>query len=183
MHPNDPIPFPLPTEPFSLAFCLTQHPYVADFAITSSVAPVQVEGQLTDGRWFYLRHRHSLSQLGLGESPEEALDSTLRPDTCYRDYCIHAKVTGLCSAPECAWGAFRIGLYSHFGVRSQKIESSITHGLDGGIFPLDHDVENPSNWTWGCTCGWEERGFPTYAAAEEDWAAHVRIATEKGAQS
>ena len=106
---------------FNLLALVLAHPYVAEAALISSVAPVQVEGTLKDGRHFYLRHRHSQSQLGLGATQEAALDATIPPyddAVFFKDSCVHAPLTGLCSAPECAWDAFRVGLYSGFGLRS-----------------------------------------------------------------
>ena len=51
-----------------------EHPAVASSAETCSACPVQYEGQLVDGRYFYFRYRFGRATLGLGETPDDAVD-------------------------------------------------------------------------------------------------------------
>lgn len=46
---------------------------VVEYRTTCAAAPVQMEGTLSDGRFFYFRSRHRSITLGLGDSPEAAV--------------------------------------------------------------------------------------------------------------
>ena len=46
---------------------------IATSRVTCEVAPVQIEGTLTDGRYFYFRARHRSISLGVGATAEEAV--------------------------------------------------------------------------------------------------------------
>lgn len=56
-------------------------PRPVSWRVTCLACPWQVEGQLEDGRWFYLRHRSCSMQLGVGRTLEEAVLETLLPET------------------------------------------------------------------------------------------------------
>jgi hypothetical protein len=59
---------------------LKVHPALADWRVTCVAAPVQIEGALIDGRWFYFRARHDAATVGLSRhSPDEAVRQTLLP--------------------------------------------------------------------------------------------------------
>lgn len=45
-----------------------------DVTVTCRAAPVQIEGRLTDGRWFYFRSRHQRASLGAAPRPEDHPD-------------------------------------------------------------------------------------------------------------
>jgi hypothetical protein len=40
--------------------------------VTCPAVPVQVEGELADGRWYFFRYRHGVAGLGIGATEEEA---------------------------------------------------------------------------------------------------------------
>jgi hypothetical protein len=46
---------------------------ISEYTITTTAAPVQVEGTLVDGREFYVRSRHRTITLGVGATLEEAV--------------------------------------------------------------------------------------------------------------
>lgn len=52
-----------------------EHPAIAQQRLTCAGCPTQIEGRLTDGRWFYFRYRYGTARLGLSVSltgPPEA---------------------------------------------------------------------------------------------------------------
>jgi len=55
---------------------MTDAPRPSSWRVTCESCPWQVEGQLEDGRWFYLRHRNCSLQLGVGATLEEAIVNT-----------------------------------------------------------------------------------------------------------
>lgn len=46
---------------------------IAESEVTCGAVPVQIEGRLTDGRYFYFRARHRSVTLGFGDSPDDAV--------------------------------------------------------------------------------------------------------------
>ena len=48
------------------------HRDVAAYWETTLACPVQIEGQLLNGDWFYFRYRSGRATIGLGGSPEQA---------------------------------------------------------------------------------------------------------------
>ena len=49
-----------------------------DFTVTCGSHPVQIEGRLTDGRWFYFRARGDAVQLGASDvGPDEAVAASI----------------------------------------------------------------------------------------------------------
>jgi hypothetical protein len=50
------------------------HPVVATSAYTCWGCPEQYEGQLVDGRFFYFRFRWGVATLGLGITPDAAVE-------------------------------------------------------------------------------------------------------------
>ena len=46
---------------------------IAESEVTCGAVPVQIEGRLTDGRYFYFRARGSGARLGFGDSPGNAV--------------------------------------------------------------------------------------------------------------
>ena len=46
---------------------------IAECEVTCSAVPVQIEGRLTDGRYFYFRARGRGASLGFGDSPDDAV--------------------------------------------------------------------------------------------------------------
>lgn len=44
---------------------------------TCCAAPVQIEGRLDDGRFFYFRSRHAATTLSLGATPDEAVAASV----------------------------------------------------------------------------------------------------------
>lgn len=49
----------------------------SDARVTCPAMPVQIEGHLTDGRWFYFHSRYSRAILGVGDTPQAAVDATI----------------------------------------------------------------------------------------------------------
>jgi hypothetical protein len=49
------------------------HPLIAESDHTCWGCPDQYEGTLTDGRWFYLRYRWGVAQLGVGVDLDDAV--------------------------------------------------------------------------------------------------------------
>lgn len=52
------------------------HPAVATQELTCPSVPVQIQGELTDGRWFYFRCRFGVAELGFGHDLESAVMDT-----------------------------------------------------------------------------------------------------------
>lgn len=48
------------------------HPDVAYYRETTFACPVQIEGRLHSGEWFYFRYRFGCASVGIGGSPEQA---------------------------------------------------------------------------------------------------------------
>lgn len=48
----------------------------AEARITCQAMPWQAEGRLHDGRWFYMRVRHNVAELGLGATLDDAIDDS-----------------------------------------------------------------------------------------------------------
>ncbi|GAB6902502.1 hypothetical protein [Kineosporia succinea] len=44
---------------------------------TCATAPVQIEGTLSNGQFFYFRARHTGISLGIGATPDEAVENTV----------------------------------------------------------------------------------------------------------
>jgi hypothetical protein len=57
------------------------HPQVVHATLETDACPVQVTGQLTDGRHFYFRYRSGLARLGLGTTPQRAVIDSYFADT------------------------------------------------------------------------------------------------------
>ena len=75
-------------------------PRPVSWNVTCEACPWQVEGQLEDGRRFYLRHRHCSMQLGVGATLEEAVRETFDPRThlkYHRDNASECPGNGHCS--------------------------------------------------------------------------------------
>lgn len=60
-------------------------PGVASWAVTCIAAPFQVEGLLNDGRAFYYRDRHRRARLGVGPTPEAAVEHAMSDDGWWRE--------------------------------------------------------------------------------------------------
>ena len=45
------------------------------YTVTCDACPHQVEGELSDGRWFYFRARHHHWELHIGKTLDDALDN------------------------------------------------------------------------------------------------------------
>lgn len=45
--------------------------------VTCPAVPVQIEGMLAGGRFYYFRSRYMSVQLGVGDTPDEAVEATL----------------------------------------------------------------------------------------------------------
>lgn len=59
---------------------------IREMTITCDSCPWQAEGRLSDGRWFYMRHRFCRVSLGVGRSLARAVeDSLLSPAITYHD--------------------------------------------------------------------------------------------------
>ena len=43
---------------------------------TCGACPVQIEGELTDGRKFYFRYRHAFASLAVGEYPQGVVEQS-----------------------------------------------------------------------------------------------------------
>lgn len=56
---------------------LSQIPCVTEAVLELECTPLQVTGALDDGRFFYLRSRFLRSQLGVGETPDAAVEATV----------------------------------------------------------------------------------------------------------
>lgn len=52
-------------------------PRAVELDMTCGACPSQWEGKLEDGRFIYVRYRHSYLTVGLGESPDSAVDDSL----------------------------------------------------------------------------------------------------------
>lgn len=49
---------------------------ITEYRVTCEGAPYQVEGRVSDGRYFYFRSRHRTIRLGLGETPGLAANAS-----------------------------------------------------------------------------------------------------------
>lgn len=54
---------------------------IARAVVTCGLCPLQIEGELVDGRLFYFRSRHFTVQLGLGATEDEAVRAAMTTDT------------------------------------------------------------------------------------------------------
>lgn len=52
------------------------HPAIATQELTCPSVPVQIQGHLTDGQWFYFRYRSGVVNLGFGDDQESAVKDT-----------------------------------------------------------------------------------------------------------
>ncbi len=68
-------------------------PSIVALVQTSDAAPSQWEGQLSDGRWLYVRYRHAELSIGVGGTLDEAIRVSNAVD---------AEVTGR-SPSEASW--------------------------------------------------------------------------------
>lgn len=59
------------------ALMVINHPDVAEQRLTCEACPVQIEGRLTDGRWFYFRYRYGVARLGIAADLPGALVSMI----------------------------------------------------------------------------------------------------------
>lgn len=50
------------------------HPFVVTVTQTCWACPVQYEGKLNDGRFFYFRYRFGVATLGVGSTPDDAAE-------------------------------------------------------------------------------------------------------------
>lgn len=53
---------------------------IKDAVWTCGACPVQIEGELTDGRRFYFRYRHAYATLAAGEHPQGIVEQSPRSD-------------------------------------------------------------------------------------------------------
>lgn len=49
----------------------------SDARVTCPAVPVQIEGHLTDGRWFYFNSRYDRALLGVGDTLQAAVAATI----------------------------------------------------------------------------------------------------------
>jgi hypothetical protein len=54
--------------------------HVATMKTTCEACPVQIEGTLTDGRYFYFRSRHRQTTLSLGPDPYGAVEAGIEAE-------------------------------------------------------------------------------------------------------
>ncbi len=54
-----------------------QHPRVLGYVTTCTAAPYQIEGLLVGSGAFYFRERHGRATLGIGPTPEHAVEATI----------------------------------------------------------------------------------------------------------
>lgn len=50
------------------------NPHIVEQETTCEACPVQLEGRLDDGRYFYFRYRWGRAALGVGETPQAAVN-------------------------------------------------------------------------------------------------------------
>lgn len=56
---------------------------VTDYVCSCAGCPMQYEGTLVDGRWFYFRYRYGRASLGIGRTLDDAVSDTREVGTLY----------------------------------------------------------------------------------------------------